>query len=186
MGPYFDYGSIYGYSVGQKIRPKCQLSKQSLFSKHANEVTELVKNSQKRAIVIKVWPPNQSIPFIFFRFVLLLVGLRHLWQSQTTKTANQPMMNWVCLEIAGVITLVQCTLSYIQYSAFWSLSTCILQSSWKTTLRYSLMNIRQFHILFNSAQVNWWKNTEINKQSLVKFWLNQKKYGIVSYSLNCT
>ena len=30
------------------------------------------------------------------------------------------------------------------------------------------------------------KYTEINKQSNVKFWLNGKKYGIISYSLSCT
>ena len=29
------------------------------------------------------------------------------------------------------------------------------------------------------------KNTEINKQSDVKFWLNWIKYGAVSYSLSC-
>ena len=28
-------------------------------------------------------------------------------------------------------------------------------------------------------------NTEINKQSHVKFWFNRKKYGAVSYSLSC-
>ena len=73
---------------------------------------------------------------------------------------------------------------------------------------YSLMNMRQLHILFNSAktwhghawdfsvlmfkiilgsaQVNSGENTEINKQSHVKFWLNWIEYGAVSYSLSCT
>ena len=36
------------------------------------------------------------------------------------------------------------------------------------------------------AQVNLGQNTEINKKSHVKFWLNWIKYGAVSYSLSCT
>ena len=30
------------------------------------------------------------------------------------------------------------------------------------------------------------KNTEINKQSHVKFWFNRRKYGAVSYFFSCT
>ena len=90
---------------------------------------------------------------------------------------------------------------------------------------YSLMNLGQLHILFNSAktwhvivcwflcfpriylnlpelnlrlfcsnvktilgsaQVNLGENTEINKQSHVKFWLHWMKYEAISYSLSCT
>ena len=40
-----------------------------------------------------------------------------------------------------------------------------------------------FKTILGSAQVNSGENTEINKQSHVKFWLNWMKYGAVSYSL---
>ena len=43
-----------------------------------------------------------------------------------------------------------------------------------------------FKTILGSAQVNLGENTEINKQSHVKFWLNWIKYGAVSYSLSCT
>ena len=42
-----------------------------------------------------------------------------------------------------------------------------------------------FKTILGSAQVNSVENTEINKQSHVKFWLNWIKYGAVSYSLSC-
>ena len=42
-----------------------------------------------------------------------------------------------------------------------------------------------FKTILGSAQVNSGENTEINKQSHVKFELNWKKYGAVSYSLSC-
>ena len=84
---------------------------------------------------------------------------------------------------------------------------------------YSLMNMRQLHILFNWAKtwhriVCWFlrfyrflpvfaqcghkivlfrytdhimqKKREINKQSDVKFWLDWRKYGTVSFSFTCT
>ena len=35
-------------------------------------------------------------------------------------------------------------------------------------------------------QVKTCKNTEINKQSDVKFWLDSIKFGTVSYLLSCT
>ena len=35
-------------------------------------------------------------------------------------------------------------------------------------------------------QSNSGKNTEINKQSNVKFWFNRKKHGAVSYLFSCT
>ena len=41
------------------------ISLQSLFSKHANDIAELVKNSQKRANVIKVWPLTSQFPSYF-------------------------------------------------------------------------------------------------------------------------
>ena len=107
-------------------------------------------------------------------------------------------------------------------------TNCSITFSPKNSLRclvgnksYSLMNIRQLHILFNLAKtwhviVCWFlcfppnlpelnlklfwtseqnnfrfssgkfgENTEINKQSHVKFWLNWIEYGAVSYSLSC-
>ena len=39
--------------------------------------------------------------------------------------------------------------------------------------------------IFCTKQVNSGKNTEVNKQLLVIFWLNWRKYGSVSYSLSC-
>ena len=92
----------------------------------------------------------------------------------------------------------------------------------KYSFWYSIMNMRQLHILFNSAKtllvivclfmcfsqiyLSWTKNcfehqnrtilglaqvnsgekTDINKQSLVKFWMNWIEYGAVSYSFHCT
>ena len=68
------------------------------------------------------------------------------------------------------------------------------------TIIYSLMNMRQLHILFNSTKTcllisvfspkftwaeQFGENTEINKQLHVKFWLNWIKYGAVSNSLSC-
>ena len=43
-----------------------------------------------------------------------------------------------------------------------------------------------FKTILGSAQVNSRQNTEINKQSHVKFWLNWMKYEHVSYSLGCS
>ena len=42
-----------------------------------------------------------------------------------------------------------------------------------------------FRTILGSDQVNSGKNTEINKQSYVKFWFIRKKYGAVSYLLSC-
>ena len=42
-----------------------------------------------------------------------------------------------------------------------------------------------FKTILGPAQVNSGENTEINKQSHVKFWMNLIKYGTVSYSLSC-
>ena len=43
-----------------------------------------------------------------------------------------------------------------------------------------------FTTIFRAKQVNSWKNTKVNKQMLVIFWLNCRKYGAVSYSFCCT
>ena len=40
--------------------------------------------------------------------------------------------------------------------------------------------------ILGSDKVNSSKNTEINKQSLSKFWLYRKKHGAVSYLSSCT
>ena len=40
-------------------------------------------------------------------------------------------------------------------------------------------------LILSWAQVNLGQNTDINKQSNAKFWLNWIKYGAVSYSLSC-
>ena len=45
---------------------------------------------------------------------------------------------------------------------------------------------KQFYDHIMQKLVKTGKYTEINKQSNVKFWLNGKKYGIISYSLSCT
>ena len=39
--------------------------------------------------------------------------------------------------------------------------------------------------IFGATQVNLGENTKVNKQSLVIFWLNWRKYGAVSYSFSC-
>ena len=41
----------------------------------------------------------------------------------------------------------------------------------------------QFRTILGLDQANLGKNTEINKQSHVKFWFNRKKYGAVSIHL---
>ena len=40
-------------------------------------------------------------------------------------------------------------------------------------------------LIGSQIQSNSSKNTEINKQSHVKFWFNRKKYGAVSYLFSC-
>ena len=40
--------------------------------------------------------------------------------------------------------------------------------------------------IFGATQVNSGENTKVNKQSLVKFWPNWRKYGVVSYSFSYT
>ena len=72
---------------------------------------------------------------------------------------------------------------FIQFSQILTCE-CLLISGFfpKFTLAEPLM----FKIILGSAQVNSGENTEINKQSYVKFWLNWIKYGAVLYSLSCT
>ena len=40
--------------------------------------------------------------------------------------------------------------------------------------------------IFGATQVNLGENTKVNKQSLVIFWVNLRKYGAVLYSFSCT
>ena len=47
-------------------------------------------------------------------------------------------------------------------------------------------SVLMFKTILGSAQVNSGQNTEIIKQSHVKFWLNWINYEAVLYSLNCT
>ena len=47
------------------------------------------------------------------------------------------------------------------------------------------MKTKQFYDQVMQKLVKTGKNTAINKQSDVKFWLNWIKYGAVSYSLSC-
>ena len=42
-----------------------------------------------------------------------------------------------------------------------------------------------FRTIQGSDQANSVKNTEMNKQLYVKFWLNRKKYEAVSYLFSC-
>ena len=49
-----------------------------------------------------------------------------------------------------------------------------------------LWSAEQFYDHILQKLVKTGKNTEINKQSDVKFWLNWIKHGAVSYSLSCT
>ena len=46
--------------------------------------------------------------------------------------------------------------------------------------------LKQNRLILGSAQVNLVENTDINKQSHVKIWLNGMKYEAVSYSLSFT
>jgi len=63
---------------------------------------------------------------------------------------------------------------------------------WVFTCFYPVLNDilqikrKQFYDHIMQKLVKTGKNTEINKQSNVKFWLNWIKFGAVSYLLSCT
>ena len=63
----------------------------------------------------------------------------------------------------------------------------VFQPFYVMKLKTSMFELyeHQNRTILGSDQVSSGKNTEINKQSHVKFWFNRKKYGAVSYSLSC-
>ena len=58
--------------------------------------------------------------------------------------------------------------------------TCFYQFLHDVTMKLFCFDLE------NSFMITSCKNREINKQSDVKFWLNWRKYGTVSYSFSCT
>jgi len=65
-------------------------------------------------------------------------------------------------------------------------ANCLLISVLLPVANLKLSWTNQNKTILGLQQVRLGKNTEINKQSGVKFWFNWRKHGAVSYSFSCT